>query len=182
MRLLLILAGSAIGFAVPLLAQEQNTVSPEVRQQIEEVLAKYEDAYNKRDAAAIAALYTADAAEVFEKEEAGGSASGRETIYRGMPPTSHRVPANCRSSLFRCMQSVRTYAPSRNSVLVFVLERVTTPRSLSMRAMTGRSAWPIPIDRGYCAAPGQGIPASLARGLSDNMGWDQSVVLTCVIC
>src|ERR1700756_3425287 len=27
-----------------------------------------------------------------------------------------------------------TYAPSRNSVLVFALERVTTPRSLSMRA------------------------------------------------
>jgi uncharacterized protein (TIGR02246 family) len=82
MRLLLILAGSAIGFAVPVLAQEQNTVSPEVRHQIEEVLAKYEDAYNKHNAAAIAALYTADAAEVFEKEEAGGSASGRETILQ----------------------------------------------------------------------------------------------------
>ena len=58
MRLLLILAGSAIGFVAPLLAQEQNTVSPEVRQQIEEVLAKYEDAYNKHDAAAIRLAYT----------------------------------------------------------------------------------------------------------------------------
>jgi hypothetical protein len=34
MRLLLALAGLAIGFAVPALAQEQNTVDPEVRQQM----------------------------------------------------------------------------------------------------------------------------------------------------
>src|SRR5215831_7656007 len=73
-RLLLTLAGFAIGFVVPALAQEQNTVDPEVRQQIEAVLARYEDAYNKSDAAAIAALYTVDAAEVFEKDAAGGSA------------------------------------------------------------------------------------------------------------
>jgi ketosteroid isomerase-like protein len=80
MRLLLALAGFAVGFVVPALAQEQKTVDPEVRQQIEAVLTKYEDAFNKHDAAAIAALYTADADEVFEKEEAGGSASGREAI------------------------------------------------------------------------------------------------------
>jgi ketosteroid isomerase-like protein len=80
MRLLLTLAGFVIGFVVPALAQEQNTVDPEVRQQIEAVLTKYEDAFNKNDAAAIAALYTADAVEVFEKEAAGGAASGREAI------------------------------------------------------------------------------------------------------
>jgi len=34
-RLLLTLAGLAIGFAVPALAQEQNTVDPEVRRRIE---------------------------------------------------------------------------------------------------------------------------------------------------
>jgi hypothetical protein len=70
MRLLLALAGFAVGFVVPALAQEQKTVDPEVRQQIEAVLTKYEDAFNKHHAAAIAALYTADADEVFEKEEA----------------------------------------------------------------------------------------------------------------
>jgi uncharacterized protein (TIGR02246 family) len=80
MRLLLTLAGFAISFVVPALAQEQNTVDPEVRQQIEAVLAKYEDAYNKNDAAAIATLYTTDAAEVFEK--GGGSVSGREAIQQ----------------------------------------------------------------------------------------------------
>src|SRR5215469_13528995 len=80
MRLLLTLAGLAIGFVVSALAQQQNTVDPEVRQQIEAVLTKFEDAFNKNGAAAIAALYTPDAAEVFEKEAAGGSVSGREAI------------------------------------------------------------------------------------------------------
>jgi len=37
MRLLLALAGFAVGFVVPALAQEQKTVDPEVRQQIEAV-------------------------------------------------------------------------------------------------------------------------------------------------
>ena len=35
MRLLLALAGFAVGFVVQALAQEQKTVDPEVRQQIE---------------------------------------------------------------------------------------------------------------------------------------------------
>jgi hypothetical protein len=37
-RLLYALIGLAIGFAVPTFAQEQNTVDPEVRQQIEAFL------------------------------------------------------------------------------------------------------------------------------------------------
>ena len=43
MRLLVYLAGLALGFAVPVLAQEQKTVDPEVRQQIEALLAKQDD-------------------------------------------------------------------------------------------------------------------------------------------
>jgi hypothetical protein len=39
MRFLLTLAAAAIGFAVPVPAQEQNTVDPEVRQQIEALIA-----------------------------------------------------------------------------------------------------------------------------------------------
>jgi hypothetical protein len=57
MRLLPTLAGLAIGFAVPTLAQEQNTVDPEVRQQIEVVLMKFDEAFKKQDAAAIARLW-----------------------------------------------------------------------------------------------------------------------------
>ena len=37
MRLLLTLAGLAFSFALPTFAQEENTVDPEVRQQIEAV-------------------------------------------------------------------------------------------------------------------------------------------------
>ena len=56
MRLLTTLAGLAIGFAVPVLAQEQNTADPEVRQQIEAAHMKFYEAYNKHDAA-MAALW-----------------------------------------------------------------------------------------------------------------------------
>jgi hypothetical protein len=49
MRLLLTLAGFAIGFIVPALAQEQNTVDPGVRQQIEAVNTKFVEAQNKGD-------------------------------------------------------------------------------------------------------------------------------------
>jgi len=61
MRLAVTLVGLAIGFALPTFAQEQNTVDPEVRQQIEALLVKADEAYNKHDAAALAAGYTEDA-------------------------------------------------------------------------------------------------------------------------
>jgi hypothetical protein len=59
-RLLLTLAGLAIWFTVPTFAQQQSAVDPEVRQQIE-ALVKGDEAYNKHDAAALAAGYTEDA-------------------------------------------------------------------------------------------------------------------------
>ena len=75
-RLILTLAGFAIGFAVPVLAQEKDTVNPEVRQQIEAVLRKHEEAYNEYDAAAFAAGFTQYAVELSQ----GGMARGREEI------------------------------------------------------------------------------------------------------
>ena len=65
MRLLLAFTALAIGFAVLVLAQEKNTIDPAVRQQIEAVNMKYDEAYNKGDAAAIVARYTQDAVEVW---------------------------------------------------------------------------------------------------------------------
>jgi hypothetical protein len=64
MRLLPALAGLTISFAVPVPAQEQNTVEPEVRQQIEALFKKLDDAYNENDLAAITARYTQDAVQV----------------------------------------------------------------------------------------------------------------------
>ena len=81
MRLLLTLAVFAIGFVVPALAQEQKTVDPEVRQQIEAILMKYDEAYNKHDAAAVAAFYTDDADEV-NRWLSGGTASGQPAIEK----------------------------------------------------------------------------------------------------
>jgi uncharacterized protein (TIGR02246 family) len=82
MPLLITLAGLAIAFAVPALAQEQNTVDPEVRQQIEAVHMKFVEAQNKRDAAAIAALFTEDAVQVWYGLSEGGLASGQQAIEK----------------------------------------------------------------------------------------------------
>jgi hypothetical protein len=81
MRLLVTLAGLAIGFAVPVLAQEQNTVDPEVRQQIEATMAKQDEAFNKNDAAGCTADYTQDAVEVWEMGD-GGWRSCRSRSHR----------------------------------------------------------------------------------------------------
>ena len=83
-RLLLSLAGLAVGFAFPTLAQEQNTVDPEVRQQIEAAVLKYQEACNNYDAAATAALFTLDAVEVVGSEMADVSNRQRDIRYLGM--------------------------------------------------------------------------------------------------
>ncbi len=74
-RLLFIIAGSIIGLALPVVAQEQNAVDPEVRQQIEAAHMKFDEAYNRSDAAGCTADYTQDAIEVWSWETAGGAAS-----------------------------------------------------------------------------------------------------------
>jgi uncharacterized protein (TIGR02246 family) len=58
------LVGLAISFALPIFAQEQSAVDPKTRQEIEAVLMQIGEAYNKHDAAAVAALYTHDAVRV----------------------------------------------------------------------------------------------------------------------
>jgi len=78
-RLLLSLAGLAIGFAGPIFAQEQRTVDPKVRQNIEAVETAFQDAYNKHDATAIAALHTLDAVELRTRQE---SFCGQKAIQK----------------------------------------------------------------------------------------------------
>jgi ketosteroid isomerase-like protein len=81
---LLALAGLAIGFPAPTLAQEQKAVDPEVRQQIEALSLKFVEARNKHDAAAMVALYTQDAVEVqsWATSWGGGTFSGRQAIEK----------------------------------------------------------------------------------------------------
>ena len=75
-RTVVALAGLAISFAMPVLAQGTDTVDPKVRQQIEAALKKLEDAYNEYDAAAFAAGFTEYALEL----SGGGTAWGRKDI------------------------------------------------------------------------------------------------------
>ena len=97
MRLLPALAGLAI--VLPALAQEENTVDPEVRQQIEAAVLKYQEACNNYDAAATAALFTLDAVEVVGSEmaDAGSLASGREAIEKRY--AAHFASSPSKSSL-----------------------------------------------------------------------------------
>ena len=86
-RLLSALVGLAIGFALPTFAQQTNTpdavaVTPQVRQQIEAVLVKYNEAVNKHDAAAIAALFTEDALQAWDWLGGVNSNSGKQAIQK----------------------------------------------------------------------------------------------------
>ena len=77
-RLVLAIAGMAIGFTGPALAQQNAAgVDPAIIQQLENTIsAKYNEAVDKHDAAAIAALYTEDA--VWETYH--GTFHGRQRI------------------------------------------------------------------------------------------------------
>jgi ketosteroid isomerase-like protein len=81
-RSLRVVVGLAFCFALPLLAQESDTVSPETSQQIEAALKMREKAINKNDAAAVAALYTQDAASIRSWESEGGLVSGQQAIEK----------------------------------------------------------------------------------------------------
>ena len=76
------LIGLAISFALPTYAQDQNAVDPKTRQEIEAVGMQYGEAFNKHDAAAVAALYTQDAVRVADWP-GGESSVGREAIEKG---------------------------------------------------------------------------------------------------
>jgi uncharacterized protein (TIGR02246 family) len=91
-RSVVALVGLAIGFALPVFAQDQNAVDPKTRQEIEAVGMQYGEAFNKHDAAAVAALYTQDAVRVADWP-GGESSVGREAIktalevqFAGMSP------------------------------------------------------------------------------------------------
>ena len=91
-RLLGALAGLAIGYAMPAFAQEKDAVDPQTRQQLEAFVAKYDEAFNKTDAAAVAALFTQDAVEV----DPNGPAYGQKEIekrysemFQKWHPTDH---------------------------------------------------------------------------------------------
>lgn len=86
MNLILALAGLAIGFAVSTLAQEKDAVDPQTRQQLEAIDKIFDEAYNKNDAAAIAALFTKDAVLISPL----GMFSGRAGVEKYFVDAFHR--------------------------------------------------------------------------------------------
>ena len=77
-RLLGALIGLAIGFALPTFAQQKYTSDPQLRQAVDVLTRKTDEAYNNGDAAAMAALYTEDAVLVTD----AGPIYGREAIEK----------------------------------------------------------------------------------------------------
>jgi hypothetical protein len=57
-RSLLALVGLVISFALPAFAQQTDKPDPQLRQRLVEVIRKHDDAINRNDADAVAALYT----------------------------------------------------------------------------------------------------------------------------
>jgi type II secretory pathway pseudopilin PulG len=51
-RLAIALIGLAIGFALPTFAKQKDTVNPQIEQQIRALAMKFDEAYNRNDAAA----------------------------------------------------------------------------------------------------------------------------------
>jgi uncharacterized protein (TIGR02246 family) len=99
-RLLGALVGLAISFALPTFAQQTITpdalaVAPQTREEIEAVFNKLQEAFNKHDAAAVAALYTEDAVEVrsWPADQNGGVYSGRQAIEKMFAGVLKRNPA-----------------------------------------------------------------------------------------
>jgi|SRR5215469_10155723 len=78
MRLITALSGLAITFAVPAFAQQTNTPDPQLRQALDALDKKNDEAFNNGDAASLAALYTEDAVEVTDQ----GPIYGRQAIEK----------------------------------------------------------------------------------------------------
>jgi len=102
-----------IGFPAPVLAQEKDTVDPEIRQQIEAVLTQFDDAYNKNDAAATAALFVQDAVEVWFGVSGGGLASGQPAIEKRYAAEFGARPSNASHTL------VQVYAIGNDICAIF---------------------------------------------------------------
>jgi uncharacterized protein (TIGR02246 family) len=77
-RSLLTLVGLALSFALPAFAQQQDTVDPQLAEQVRALAAKYDEACNKNDAPAVSAFITEDA--IWTTPH--GEISGRQAIQK----------------------------------------------------------------------------------------------------
>jgi uncharacterized protein (TIGR02246 family) len=78
--------GFAICLILPTFAQQKDTVDPKIAQQIRALMAKWDEAFNRSDSGALAALYTDDAVQV----TVHGTFRGREAIAKEYAERSFR--------------------------------------------------------------------------------------------
>jgi ketosteroid isomerase-like protein len=78
MRFVVALVGLAISFAVPAFAQHKDAADPQIRQQLNALGQKYDEAWNSGDAVALAATFTENAVLVNDT----GPVYGREAIEK----------------------------------------------------------------------------------------------------
>jgi uncharacterized protein (TIGR02246 family) len=78
-RLLIALVGLAIGFILPIFTQQKDTVDPQTAQQIRTLRIKFDEAFNRNDPAAVAALYAEDGVWVSRRY---GAFHGRQAIEK----------------------------------------------------------------------------------------------------
>jgi uncharacterized protein (TIGR02246 family) len=90
LRLLVALVGLAISFALPTFAQQKDTVDPKIAQQIHALEMKFDEAFNRSDVGALAALYTEDAVRVTPH----GTFSGRQAIAKDYAERFQRYQLN----------------------------------------------------------------------------------------
>jgi ketosteroid isomerase-like protein len=101
-RLLFALVGFAIGPALPTIAQEKEEANPflyrailatpQLAQQLDPINSQFDEAFNKRDAVAVAALFTEKATIVTPL----GIFSGRDGVEKHFTDVFHRFPLSDR--------------------------------------------------------------------------------------
>ena len=87
-RSVVALVGLAIGFTVPTLAQQKDTVDPQIIEQLVAIGKKYAEAVNNNNAAAVAALCFEDAVDVADT----GPIYSREAIQKHVPENAFHQP------------------------------------------------------------------------------------------
>ena len=147
--LAILLAGWAIGVAVPGFAQQKDTVDPKVAHEIDAV-GKLAEAINKNDADAVAAIFTEDGVCVTPQ----GPIYGREAIKEHYTEVfkqfelSNDIPKADPNSPILSVRLVMKYGKLENGVLttetstVVVLDKTgdTIPQFIFVKAMPGRFA------------------------------------------
>jgi hypothetical protein len=96
MRSVVALVGLAISFALPALAQQKDTLDPQLRQVADALSKKFDEAYDNNDAAAVAALFTEDAVLCDYARTDLRSGGNRETLRRRVSESAFQQP--CRQA------------------------------------------------------------------------------------